>query len=209
MKEPQIDWKQSRLDESFEGHPSDGECALFFEGVVNYEGRRAGLVDASYLFIEEPASEHAFLEFWDLDGRTCAIYEEIIDTRRREFRHPIPEFLESRPGFLCIHVIALRPEFRVIGLGQAVLREVIRTCADKRTGVVLLDSRPLQRRPRGYDDFVDEVRDLPWDGPEEDQARLNRHLASWRLTQIPRSRLLVAAPEVLETKRSPTWPPGQ
>ncbi|MCB1133502.1 MAG: hypothetical protein KDN05_20460 [Verrucomicrobiae bacterium] len=208
MTPVEIDWNCSRLDDC-EGDPTVDECLFNLQGVVNVAGKRAGLVEAHYLYVHEPEADYAFLEFWDLDALACEIYEEIIAPSGETFRHPIPEFLDFTTGILCIHLIALRPEFRGIGIGRAVLRETIHTCADERTGVVLLDSRPLQHRRGGYDSYDHEVRDLPWNKPAEDHQRLTSHLQSWGMHPVPRTRFLAAAAEVIEPDRASTWAPAR
>lgn len=208
MTRIEIAWNSSRLDD-FEGDPTADECLFSFEGVVKCAGKRAGVVEAHYLYAYEPEADYAFLEFWDLDALTCEIYEEIIAPSRQTFRHPIPEFLDITTGILCIHLIALRPEFRGIGIGREVLREVVRTCADERNGVVLLDSRPLQHRDGAYDFYNDEIRDLPWNPPAEDHRRLISHFQSWGMAPVPRTRFVAAAPEDIETRRALTWPPAR
>ena len=204
----EIRWNSSWLYDC-EGDPAVDECLFTFEGVVHVAGKRAGVVEANYLYAYEPEADYAFLEFWDLDGLTCEIYEEILAPSRQTFRHPIPEFLDITTGILCIHLIALRPEFRGIGIGRAVLRETVRACCDERTGVVLLDSRPLQHRGGAYDSYDDEIRDLPWNPPAEDHRRLTSHFQSWGMAPVPRTRFLAAAPEDIETRRSDTWPPAR
>ena len=100
------------------------------------------------------------------------MYEEITDLDLNEMREPIPRFLDPASGILCVHFIGLRPPFRGVGLGREVMRELVRVMADPRVGLVLLNSIPLQHMPHGYDDFDEEVRELPWNSPEEDQEAL-------------------------------------
>jgi hypothetical protein len=147
------------------------------------------------------------MELWDLDAESCAVFEDIIDHDLGVFREPIPQFLDPASGILCVHHIALRPPFRGQGLGREVVRELVRAMADPRIGVVLLDAQPLQHLPHGYDDFDDEVRDLPWNSPEEDQATLIRHFSSWGMQHLPGTRFMIAAPETLRDARTPQWPP--
>ncbi|MEO8616237.1 MAG: hypothetical protein ABI600_13915 [Luteolibacter sp.] len=165
MENLKIHWKINRLDEGEEPDPRFAECLLEIEGRIECGGETAGLVDAHYLFAEDPASPAAFLELWDADARSCDVFEDIIDHDRQDFREPIPRFLDPASGLLCVHFIALRPSFRRIGLGREVMRKTVRAMADPRVGLILLDATPLQHLPRGYDDFDDEVRDLPWKSP--------------------------------------------
>jgi GNAT superfamily N-acetyltransferase len=202
-----IHWKITRLDEGDEQDPRFAECLLGIEGRIECDGQPAGLVDAHYLFAENPASDAAFMELWDLDASSCDVFEEIIDHDRKMFRAPIPRFLDPASGLLCVHFIALYPPFRRLGLGREVMRELVRAMADPRIGVVLLDAQPLQHRPHGYDDFDDEVRDLPWNAPDVDQAALMRHFSTWGMQRLPRTRFMIAAPETLRDARTPQWPP--
>lgn len=202
-----IQWKINRLDWEDEPDPQLANCLLQIEGRIECGGRTAGIVDAHYLCADEPDSDNAFLEFWDLDATTCEVFEEIMDRDHFQFRYPIPWHMEFATGILCVHFIALRPEFRGIGMGRAVMRELVRTCADPRTGVVLLDVRPLQHRPHGYDDFDEEVRDLPWNPPAEDQQRLIRHFETWGMEPLPDTRFMVAPPAFLSESRATKWPP--
>ena len=143
-----IHWKITRLDEGDEQDPRFAECLLEIEGWIECDGKPAGLVDAHYLFAEDPASDTAFMELWDLDATSCDVFEEIIDHDRRKFREPIPRFLDPASGFLCVNFIALHPPFRRMGLGREVMRELVRAMADPRIGVVLLDAQPLQHPHR-------------------------------------------------------------
>lgn len=207
MDELHIHWKIHRLDEGGEQNPLFAECLLQIEGRIECDGQPAGIVDASYLFAEEPGSAVAFWELWDADSRSCAVFEEIIDENHLEFREPIPQHLDPASGFLCVHFVALYPAFRGTGLGQKVMRECVRAMADPRIGLVLLDATPLQHLPHGYDDFGDEVRDLPWNSPEEDQEALMRHFGGWGMKRLPGTRFMMAAPDVLRDSRAPQWPP--
>ena len=94
-----------------------------------------------------------------------------------------------------------------MGLGREVMRELVRAMADPRIGVVLLDAQPLQHLPHGYDDFDDEVRDLPWNSPAVDQAALMRHFCTWGMQRLPGTRFMIAAPATLRAARTPHWPP--
>ena len=203
-----IHWKIERLDQGENPNPADGECLLEIEGEIECDGQPAGLVDAYYLYAEDPESPAAFMDFWDLDSRTCRLFEEIIAPGHRDFREPIREFLEVTPGILCVNFIALRPPFRRRGLAREAMREVVRNFADSRVGMVLLNAQPLQHLPHGYDHFDEEVRDLPWNSPEEDLARLVSHFRSWGMRPLPRTRYLLAAPENLSEDLAADWYPG-
>ena len=203
----QIRWKIDRLDEGEERDPRFAECLLEIEGRIECNGQPAGMVDAHYLYAENPASDAAFFELWDLDAASCDVFEEIIDHDRGKFREPIPGFLDPAAGILCIRFIALHPPFRRKGLGREMMRELVHAMADPRVGLVLLDARPLQHRPHAYDDFDDEVRDLPWNSPDEDQEALLRHFSGWGLQRLPGTRFMMAAPETLRDARAPQWPP--
>jgi len=203
-----IHWKIKRLDGNYDEHPADGECLLEIEGTIECDGQPAGVVDAYYLFTEYPESPAAFREFWDLDATTCRVFEEIIAPDREDFRDPILHFLIVTPGILYVNFIALRPPFRRRGLGREVLSEVVRNFADDRVGMVLLNAQPLQHLPHGYDHFADEVRDLPWNTPEEDLARLVRHFRSWGMQLVPGTHYLLADPECLGGWPAKDWFPG-
>lgn len=207
MGDLRIHWKIKRLDHGEEPDVRIAECLLEISGRIECDGQTAGILEANYLFSKDPESIAAFMDLWDLDAATCEIYEEILDRGLDQFRYPIPWLIDSVTGFLCIHYLALRPAFRGIGLGPAVMRELVRSCADSRTGVVLLDVRPLQHRPNGYDHFDEEVRDLPWNRPEQDSVRLVRHFTGWGMEHLPGSRFMVAAPVLLSGDLSPAWPP--
>jgi hypothetical protein len=203
----QIRWKISRLDEGEVQDPRFAECLLEIEGWIECDGKPAGLVNAHYLFAEDPASDAAFIELWDLDSTSCDVFEEIIDPDSQMFREPIPKLLDPASGLLCVHFIALHPPFRHIGLGREVMRELVQVMADPRIGVVLLDAQPLQHRPHGYDDFDDEVRDLPWNDPDVDRAALMRHFCSWGMQRLAGTRFMIAPPETLRDVRTFQWPP--
>jgi len=207
MAEMRIHWKIERLDEGDEQDPRFAECLLGIEGRIECDGMPAGLVDAHYLFSEDPESDVAFMELWDMDARSSDVFEEIIDHDSETFRMPIPQFLDPASGFLCVNFIALRPPFRRIGMGREVMWELVRAMTDPRIGVVLLDAQPLQHLPHGYDDFDDEVRDLPWNSPDVDQAALMRHFSTWGMQRLPGTRFMIAAPESLRDARTPQWPP--
>lgn len=202
-----IHWQIKRLDGGEVQDPRFAECLLEMEGRIECGGQPAGLVDAHYVFSEDPESDVAFMELWDVDAASCEVFEEIIDHDRGEFREPIPQLLDPASGILCVHFIALRPPFRGKGMGREVIRQLVRAMADPRIGVVLLDAQPLQHRPHGYDDFDDEVRDLPWNPPAEDQDALMRHFTTWGMQRLPGTRFMIAAPETLRDARAPQWPP--
>lgn len=202
-----IHWKIERLDENFDQSPAEGECLIQIEGTIECDGKPAGSVDAFYLFAENPESPSAFMEFWDMDGGTCAVFEEINDTNHWSFRQPLQDFLSVCPGILCVNFIALYPPFRRRGLGREVMLELVRNFADDRVGVVLLNAQPLQHLPHGYDHFDNEVRDLPWNSPEEDLARLVSHFHSWDMQSLPGTRYLLAAPEFLSNGPAANWYP--
>ncbi len=94
-----------------------------------------------------------------------------------------------------------------MGMGRAVMRKLVYAMADARTGLVLLDTTPLQHMPRGYDDFDEEVRGLPWNLPEEDQKSLIKHFGTWDMQHLPGTRFMMATPEALRDSRAPQWPP--
>jgi GNAT superfamily N-acetyltransferase len=203
-----IQWTIDRLDEGVDGDPAAEECLIQIEGKIMCDGQAAGFVDAFYLFTEDPESPRAFAEFWDLDATTCEVFEEISFTDRWDFRDPIQDFVVMTPGILCVNFIALYPQFRRRGLGRKVMSELVRNFADDRVGMVLLRAQPLQHLPHGYDHFGDEVRDLPWNSPEEDLARLIKHFRSWEMHPIPGTRYLLAAPEYLSEGPFTDWYPG-
>ena len=207
MTAPHIHWKIERLDEGEEQDPRFAECLLEIEGRIECDGEPAGMVDAYYLFAEDPASDAAFFELWDLDSRTSSVFEEIIDPDLAMFHEPVTELLDPASGILCVNFIALRPPFRRKGLGREVMRETVRAMADPRVGVVLLNAKPLQHLPHGYDYFDDEVRDLPWNPPNVDQNALLRHFSTWGMKHLPGTRFMIAAPETLRDARAPQWPP--
>lgn len=202
-----IEWRVIRLDDGDDEDLQLFDCLLKIEGRITCGNRPAGLVEAHYISTEDAESDCAFIDLWDLDGTTCAVYEEIINHKTGMFHFPIPWHMEFATGMLCVHFIGLRPEFRGIGMGRAVMGEMVRSWADPRTGVVLLDARPLQHRPRGYDDFGEEVRALPWNSPEMDHQRLIRHFESWRMEPVEKTRFMAAPPDFLCDSRAETWPP--
>lgn len=207
MADLHIHWKINRLDEEEEEDPRFAECLLEIEGRIECGGSPAGMVEAFYLFAKKPSSPTAFSELWDSDSRSCDVYEEITESRRRKMREPIPRFLDPASGILCIHFIGLRPPFRGIGIGREVMRHLVRSMADPRVGLVLLNATPLQHMPRGYDDFDDEVRDLPWNSPEQDQETLMRHFEKWGMHRLPGTHFMIADPVTLGDKKNLQWPP--
>jgi GNAT superfamily N-acetyltransferase len=204
----QITWKIKRLDENFDQSPATSECLLQIKGAIECDSKPAGSVDAFYLYADEPESTSAFADLWDLDATACRVFEEIIDTERVNFREPLAEFLGAYWGILCVNFIALHPPFRRRGLGREVLDELVRNFADDRVGAVLLNAQPLQHTPHGYDHFDEEVRDLPWNTPEEDLARLKAHFRTWDMRILPGTRYLYTAPESLIGDLSKDWYPG-
>lgn len=204
----EIHWHIERLDDNVEIAAVDGECLFEIEGAIHCDDKEAGEVGATYVFLEEPTTDDAFLWMWDLTAQACEVYEQIVDPHHRVFRNPLPDFLGYATGVLCLHYIALKPEFRRRGIGREVVRETVRQFADSRVGVVLIDVRPLQHRPNGYRDFPDEVRDLPFESAEVDQARLIRHFESWGMIHVPGTGFMVAAPTSLCGEINPDWYPG-
>jgi ribosomal protein S18 acetylase RimI-like enzyme len=203
-----IHWKIERFDEDEEQDPAlASDCALRIEGRIEVNGRPAGQFLAWYLSANDLESPRAFIELWDLDGETCDVYEEIINPERTNFREPLATMQQDAPGVLVIDFIALRPAFRRMGLGLKVMREIVRCCANQWISAVLLDARPLQRRPGGYDHFDEEVRDLPWNEGEEDLARLMNHFRGWGMQRLPRTRFMVCVPDMIIGERAEEWPP--
>ena len=207
MSELHIHWKINRLDEGDEPDPRFAECLLGIEGRIELGGATAGTVDGFYLFAEDPASSTAFWDLWDSDARSCDVFKQITDPVRHDMREPISRFLDPASGILCVNFIGLSPPFRRKGLGREVMRELVRAMADPRIGLVLLDATPLQHTPHGYDDFDEEVRDLPWNSPDEDQGSLMRHFSGWGMQRLPGTRFMMAAPETLRDTRNLQWPP--
>lgn len=82
-----------------------------------------------------------------------------------------------------------------------------RSCADERTGAVLLDAHPLQHRIGASDHFDVELRELPSNEAGEDLERLMHHFRTWGMQRLPRTRYMVAAPETLCQERAADWPP--
>jgi hypothetical protein len=202
-----IEWKIERLDQGDIKDLRYAECLLEIEGRIICDGQTAGVVDAYYVYAEDPASETSFFDLWDLESRTCAIFEEISDPDFDMFLEPIAGYQDPAAGILCVNFIALYPPFRRVGLGREVMRETARAMADPLVGVVLLDATPLQHMPQAYDDFDDEVRDLPWNSAAEDRDALMRHFAGWGMKRVPGTRFMVAPPEALRDARAPQWPP--
>jgi GNAT superfamily N-acetyltransferase len=204
-----IHWSVERFDEDPEPDPAVAEdCALRIEGRVEVGGEAAGRLLAWYLSANDLESPRAFVELWDLESETCGIYEEVINPERTKFREPLAKMLDDAPGILVVDFIALRPAFRRKGLGLELMREIVRCCANPWIGAVLLDARPLQRRPGGYDLFDEEVRDLPWNDGEEDLARLMNHFRGWGMQRLPRTRFMVGVPDLFSDESTRDWPPA-
>lgn len=204
-----IHWTVERFDESDEEDPAEADpCALRMDGRIVVDGLAAGQLSAWHLHAGNLESPRAFMELWDLEEATCGIWKEIMNPERRRFREPLTTILNDAPGILAVDFIALRPAFRRRGLGLEILREIVRCCADERIGAVLLDARPLQRRPGAYDEFDEEVRDLPWNDGEEDQNRLMNHFRGWGIQRLPRTRFMVCAPDAITGERAAEWPPA-
>jgi GNAT superfamily N-acetyltransferase len=204
-----IHWTVERLDEDEDADPGIAlDCVLTIQGRIEVEGEKAGQLFLWYLTADKLDSRRAFAELWDLDGDICDVYEDISNPGHKKFREPLPRMLKDAPGLLVVDFIALRPAFRRKGLGLEILREIVRCCADHRIGAVLLDARPLQRRPGGYDEFDEEVRDLPWNDGDEDQDRLMHHFRGWGMQRLPRTRFMVSVPDVITGERAEEWPPA-
>ena len=204
-----IHWTVERLDEDEEPDPVMAlDCVLAIRGRIEVDGATAGRLSVWHFSSDDLESPRAFMELWDLDGDICGIYEDIINPERTRFREPLTTMLNDAPGILAVDFIALRPAFRGKGLGREVLREIVRCCADRQTAAVLLDARPLQRRPGGYDEFDEEVRDLPWNDGDEDQNRLMNHFRGWGIQRLPRTRFMVCVPDVITGERADVWPPA-
>lgn len=169
------------------------------EGLIKVDGVPAGLTEGFYLLDSEPWSTPAFWTLWDMEGWTCEIYEDLCapgDTGH--FRQPLPRLMELDVGILYLRLIALKPEFRGRNLGREVFRQWIGTWCDRQVGAVILDARPLQRRDEGYEEFDDEVRDLPWESEQKDGERLANHLRGWGFHRLPDTRFMVASPRWLD-----------
>jgi GNAT superfamily N-acetyltransferase len=201
-----IDWRIERLDEGEEDPRKEG-CLLKIDGKIKADGEVMGELEAHYALDLDLASSAAFWQLWDMDGSTCAIYEELVRPGKEDFREPLPRLLEYRPGLLVIEYIALFPAYRGTGIGREVMRQLVRCCADDNIGAVLLDADPLQHRDGAYDFFDQEVRDLPWDGKEQDTDRLRRHLRGWGMHHIAKTRYMVAPPATLSETHTAKWPP--
>jgi GNAT superfamily N-acetyltransferase len=204
----EIFWEIERMDDNQEIGAADGECLLDIDGDIHSDGRSSGKIGATYIFSEEPETRDAFLWLWDLTGSACHVYEDIISKVGRKFREPLPDLLHKNTGILCIHYIALKPEFRKRGLGREVIRDTVRQLADHRVGAVLIEIRPIQHRPNGYDHFFDEIRDLPFNDREVDQDRLMQHFESWGMVPVQETNFMVAAPSTLCTPVNQGWYPG-
>jgi GNAT superfamily N-acetyltransferase len=204
-----IHWTVERLDEDEEEDPVMAlDCVLAIRGRIEVDGAIAGCLSVWHFSSDDLESPRAFMELWDLDGDFYGIYQDIINPERTRFREPLTTMLNDAPGILAVDFVALRPAFRGKGLGLEVMREIVRCCADGRIGAVLLDARPLQRRPGSYDEFDEEVRDLPWNDGEEDQDRLMNHFRGWGIQRLPRTRFMVCVPDVITGERADVWPPA-
>jgi GNAT superfamily N-acetyltransferase len=204
-----IRWKVERYDEDPQPDPAIADdCALKIEGRTEVRGEAAGQFLVWYLSANDLESPRAFVELWDLEGETCEVYEEIMNPERTKFREPLMTMLNDAPGLIVIDFIALRPAFRRKGLGREVMEEIVRCCANQWISAVLLDARPLQRRPGGYDHFDEEVRDLPWSDGDEDLARLMHHFRGWGMQRLPRTRFMVCVPDMITGERAKDWPPA-
>lgn len=173
------------------------------DGIIKVDGVEAGLTDGFYLLDGEPWSMEAFYRFWDMEGWTCEVYEDLIEPEgSKRFRHPLPRLMELEFGILYLRLIALKPEFRGKGLGREVIRQWFRTWCDRQVGVVILDARPLQRRSEGYETYDEEVRDLPWESEESDGERLAKHLRGWGFHRLAATRFMIASPHWLDFERA-------
>ncbi len=173
------------------------------DGSISVDGVPAGLTDGFYMDDDEPWSFETFLTFWDMEAWTCEIYEALMDPgTESSFRQPLPRLLELDTGILFLRLIALRPPFRGKGLGREVLRQWFANWCDRRIGAVILDASPLQRRADAYENYDDEVRDLPWESEEADAARLAKHLRGWGFHRIAGTRFMVASPRWLGFERA-------
>ncbi len=204
-----IHWKVERYDEDPEPDPAVADdCALRIQGRIEVGGEAAGQFLVWYLSANDLESPRAFVELWDLESETCEVYEEIMNPERTKFREPLTTMLNDAPGVLVVDFIAFRPAFRRKGLGREVMNEIVRCCANQWIGAVLLDARPLQRRPGGYDVFDEEVRDLPWNDGDEGLARLMHHFRGWGMQRLPRTRFMVCVPDMITGERAEAWPPA-
>lgn len=204
-----IHWQLTRHDENYDHAPGEGETVLGAEGTIRCHGEEAGEVGLSYVYADDLESDEAFLEVWDLSAAAYSVYEEIVSPGREEFRDPLPMYLGgTAAAILCVHYIALKPAFRRRGIGLEVMRETARQFVDDRTGVVLLDFSPIQHREGGYDDFLDEARDLPFNQPEVDRTRLIRHFEGWGMKRLAGTRFMLAGPMLLCDELNPDWYPG-
>ena len=203
---PEVAWTCRRIDE-FDDDETLPSGLIGIEGAILVDGDVAGLTDGFHLLDDRPWSEDAFWAFWDMEGWTCEIYEELLEPGKRRFREPLSRLLAAAPGILFVRLIALRPPFRRRGLGREVLRRWIGDWCDDSVGAVVIDATPLQRRDDGYDEYDEEVRDLPWDGEAEDADRLAGHLRGWGFHRIAGTRFMVATPAWLDMERAAEWPP--
>lgn len=200
-----IRWKAKRVDDGEEPDLQVAECLVEIEGRIEIDGSPAGELAGFYLWSEFP--DQAFFDLWDLDGATCGIFEEIIDHELDRFREPLPRLLGEASGIIGLYYVALAPPFRRRGIGRQATGEFVQAWADERVGAVLLNADPLQHRPHGYDDFDDEVRDLPWNTPDEDREKLMHHFRGWGMQRLPRTKFMVSSPATLAAIDASSWPP--
>lgn len=207
----EIGWRWKRLDE---GDPPEGrlsQCLVEIEGAVTVEGAKAGEVHGFYLHDEPLDSRAAFWELWDIDARTCDIFSEIHSPDRKGLREPLARWLEMDPAILCVEWIALARPFRKRGLGLEVLRETVRRCADDRVGAVLLRTDPLQYERAVRDDLDENLdwgfEELPRNGRERDETRLQFHFRTWEMQRLPRTKYMVAPPRRFCEEAAEAWPP--
>ena len=203
----EIEWRIERLDEGEMEDPREEACLLKIDGTIKEGGELAGKLEAYYALDLDLSSSGAFFALWDMEGETASIYSELMAPSQDDFREPLPRLLEHRPGMLVIEYIALFPDFRRLGHGREVIRQLVRCCADGNIGAVLLDAMPLQHRAGAYDFFDKEVRDLPWNGDEQDTERLRRHLRGWGMHHMAKTRYMVAPPGTLSETHTAKWPP--
>lgn len=204
-----IHWLLTRYDDDFERPAGEVEAVIEATGTIRIDGEDAGEVGLSYVYADDPESDEAFLEVWDLSAAACSVYEDIFSPGGEGFRDPLPIYLGGgASAILCLHYIALKMEFRRRGIGLEVMRETVRQFADDRTGAVLLDFSPLQHREGSYDDFIDEVRDLPSNHPEIDKERLIRHFEGWGMERLAGTRFMLVGPMLLCDEINPDWYPG-
>jgi GNAT superfamily N-acetyltransferase len=204
-----INWKLRRLDEG-EAAPRPDDCLLEVTGAVVVEGEQAGWLQGFYLDADDLASQKSFWELWDIDARTCELFERILDEKWHRLREPLETLLVTGSGLLCIEELALFPEFRGKGLGEQVMQKTVGDCAHPRVRAVLLQSEPMQYTA----EFVQSVRrerlavKLPDDDRERDRVKLQHHFRSWGMQLLPRTTYMAADPDILNPVRiAANWPP--